>query len=156
MKIILDINKDYIIEKLEYFFRALITFAYKWLSEEGEILGHILAVFHVMISATVFLLLFISHTFLPLFSLQLFAFICLFIIWIQHVTLKVCIIIVAEKMLTQNISPYVELLKKLLNNFGIPVEKYTTYFILCETTAVMCFGLELLSNIINYMYVYFM
>jgi hypothetical protein len=78
-------------------------------------------------------------------------FVWLFLIWVQHVVLKVCVVIIAEKNLTQNQSPYYEIMGELLNKFfNIKLEDFIHYILVGETTAVACFGLEIVSKISEY------
>lgn len=144
MKIIIDIDKEYVIQKLAYFLRTFIIFAYKWLSNEGEVLGYILGFLHFITSIFIFILLIVSHTIYPAFWLQAVVFGLLLIIWIQHVVLKVCISVVAEKAFTENESPFHKLLEDL---FGISSSEFSNYLVTVETVAIGCFGLELLANL---------
>jgi len=148
MRVIIDINKDYVIQKLEYFLRRFIQFAYKWLTTDGEVLGYILGFLHFITSILIFILLIVSHTIYPVFWLQVFVFICLFLIWLQHVVLKVCISVVAEKAFTKNESPFYKLLEDL---FGISPSEFGTYLVTIESVAVGCFGLELISHICQHL-----
>jgi hypothetical protein len=47
---------------------------------------------------------------------------------------------VAEKNFTQTVSPFYTLSKDIL---GIPTDDIITYFLIAETVAVICFGLEI-------------
>jgi hypothetical protein len=78
MKIVIDINKQYIIDKLQTGLVNLVFLIYSWFIHEGEILGYILAVFHILISITVFMFIIICHTIYPDFWLQVIVFTCLF------------------------------------------------------------------------------
>jgi len=151
MQIIVDINKDIIIEKLVKFLNYTISFLYKWLSTDGEVLGYILGTIHVILSIFILVCVFISHTIYPIFWFQCMVFVWLFLIWVQHVVLKVCVVIIAEKNLTQNQSPYYEIMGELLNKFfNIKLEDFIHYILVGETTAVACFGLEIVSKISEY------
>jgi hypothetical protein len=155
MKIVIDINRDKVIETLKNGLVNLVFLVYSWFINEGEILGYILAVFHILICATVFVFIILCHTIYPVFWLQVVVFIFLFFIWLQHITLKVCVLILAEKELTQNISPYSELIKELLKMYNIRVDQFITYFMITETVGVGCFALELISRISVYAQRYF-
>jgi hypothetical protein len=146
MRVIIDLNKEVIIEKIKNGIITLITFVYSWFTHEGEILGYILGVFHIIISTTIGIFIILSHTFYPEFSLQVVVFICLFIIWLQHIFFNICIVIVAEQRLTKNESPYIEFVKTILEHFGIDPNQFPVYFMLCETTLVLTLGLELISR----------
>ena len=143
MKVIIETDKNYIVEKLETFLRQFIIFSYKWLTAEGEILGYILGVLHFMISVTIFILLIVSHTIYPALWLQALVFVLLLIIWIQHVVLKVCVSVVAEKNLTMNESPFHTILEDM---FNVDVSTFSNYLMTAETVAIGCLGLELLSR----------
>lgn len=146
MRVVLDINKDAIIEFLKYSIVKSIQFFYRWLTTDGEVLGYILSIFHMTISFAVFAMIIVSHTLVPSFKFQLFTFLILLAIWLHHIFLNVCIYIVAEKDLTKTISPYSELLKTLLINYNISPNNFVTYFILIETVGVGCFALEITSR----------
>jgi hypothetical protein len=156
MKIVIDIDKQYIIDKLQTGLVNLVFLIYSWFIHEGEILGYILAVFHILISITVFMFIIICHTIYPDFWLQVIVFTCLFFIWLQHVTLNVCVVILAEKVLTKNVSPFVEVMKNLLHSYNISLEQFGIYFMITETVGVFAFALELVSRISVYAQRYFM
>ena len=143
IKIEIEINKKSVIEICTNFLKQFITFLYKWLTTEGEALGYILGHIHFMMFVLLILGILISHTLYPNVWLQLFIFCLIFIIWLQHVFLKVCVSIVAEKDLTNSHSPFHELLETL---FGVSIHDFTNYFIVAETTALCCLGLELISR----------
>jgi hypothetical protein len=50
MKFILDLQREKLINLLESFIRNLIRILYQWLTNDGEVLGYILAVSHFVIS----------------------------------------------------------------------------------------------------------
>ena len=151
MQIIVDINKDIIIEKFVKILNYTISFLYKWLSTDGEVLGYILGTIHVILSIFILVCVVVSHTIYPIFWFQCMVFVWLFLIWIQHVVLKVCVVIIAEKNLTQNKSPYYEIMGELLHKFfNIKLEDFIHYVLVAETTAVSCFGLEIVSKISEY------
>jgi hypothetical protein len=143
MKIEIDIDKDKIIQSTESFLRKFVTFAYKWLTTDGEILGYILGFLHFITSIFIFILLIVSHTIYPALWLQIVVFILLFIIWIQHVVLKVCVSVVAEKILTTNESPFHKILEDL---FGVTSSTFSNYLVTSETIALGCFALEIIAN----------
>ena len=156
MRIILDISKETIIDLLKTGVIRIVLFVYSWIVNEGEVLGYILGVFHILVVITVFLFIIISHTIYPDFWLQLSVFSCLFMIWFQHVTLNVCIIILAEQNLTNNVSPFVEFIKSGLQPYNISVEQFGSYIVAMETAAVAAFGLEIISRISIYAQRYFL
>ena len=146
MQIILDINREAIIQKMALFFNTMVSFLYRWLTTDGEVLGYILGTIHFISTIFIFICVFVSHTIYPVFWFQCLIFILLFLIWIQHVFLKVCVVVVAEIGLTQTHSPYHEIMGGVLHNFfNIEMIDFVTYLLVAETVWVACFGLELVS-----------
>jgi hypothetical protein len=151
MKIQIELDKDNLIEKLEQKLRFCITFAYRWLTNEGEALGYILGSLHFMLFVFLVLLVIACHTVYTNFWFQFSVFICIFLIWIQHIFLKVCISIVAEKNFTNSTSPFHRLLEDVLN---ISPANFGNYFVVAETAALGSFGLELISRTSTYIQCY--
>jgi hypothetical protein len=145
MRIVIDFDKNYFIEKIEKQIRNLVTFFYKWLTDDKEVLGYILGTLHFMIGGTIFFLLIISHTIYSFFWLKFLAFLLLGIVWLQHVFLKVCVLIVAEQNLTKNPATFFH--KLVEDMFGISENEFGNYLMISETVALICFGLELISEI---------
>ena len=131
------------VEKLETYTRQLISFLYGWISTDGEVLGYILGVVHFVISMTIIVMVILCHTVYPSFFFQLGVFLCLLVIWLQHIFLKVCISIVAEQKLTNHEPPFYKIIRDVL---GISPSEFTTYFVIAETMVVGCFGLEIISR----------
>ena len=131
--------------------RFLITFMYSWLTHEGEPLGYILGVFHTIVSTGMVVLVIISHTLYPSLWLKIITFFLLVIIWLQHITLKVCIFTVAEKKLTQNEAPYFKIFNDIL---GFDGELLVDYLVVFETGILCGFSLEFLNLIFQKMYLY--
>jgi hypothetical protein len=151
MQIIVDVNREAIIEKMALFLNNTVSFLYQWLTTDGEILGYILGTIHITSSIFIFICIIVSHTIYPVFWLQCVIFICLFLIWIQHIVLKVCVVIVAEMNLTQTHSPYYEIVGDFLHKiFNIKLTDFITYLIVAETVWVGCFGLEIISKICEF------
>lgn len=144
--------KDIIIEDLKDWIVSAIRFLYGWFTTDGEILGYILAVFHIMISFSVIFMILICHTIYPNFWLQLIVFLSLFAIWIHHVVLNVCISVVAEQNLTQSISPFYEMMKSALNSYNISIDEFVKYFMITETVGVVCFAMEITSRCFYYVF----
>jgi hypothetical protein len=155
MILTLHLDKQHIQESLELFFTQLICYVYSWLSNDGEVIGYIIGVFHILIAASVSLILFISHTVYPNFWLKLFNFICLFFIFMQHVIFNICLLIPMEERLTKQQTIFYPLLEKVLGPTGINVNQFITYLVISEGTAVVCFGLELLSHVSRFVYNYY-
>jgi len=148
MKLTLEINSGYIFEKLTGFIAVFLS----WFLVKGEILGYILAVFHFIISAGLITLLVISHTIYPSVWLKLLVFICLLLIWLQHIALDICIVTVWEKQLTSGgITPFHRIVQDILSMFNLTLADYDTYLIITEGVAVGCFGLELISHLAVYL-----
>jgi hypothetical protein len=146
MQIVID---GPVVEKLENYTINIISFLYGWLTTDGEVLGYILGVIHFVTSTMILMMVVISHTIYPSFWLQLCAFICVFIIWIQHIFLKVCIYIVAERRLTNHEPPFFKIIRDVL---GINTDEFISYIVTAETVAVGCLGLEIISKISLYTY----
>ena len=140
------------VEKLENYTRQLISFLYSWISTDGEVLGYILGVVHFVVSITIIAMVIVSHTLYPVFFFQVGVFLCLLLIWLQHIFLKVCISIVAEQKLTNQEPPFYKIIRDVL---GISPSEFTTYFVIAETIAVGCFGLEIISKISVYIYEFY-
>ena len=151
MKIQIDFNKDNVIEKIETQLRFLVTFAYRWLTNEGEVLGYILGAVHFMSFVLLLLLVVASHTIYTNFWFQFAIFLCILLIWVQHIFLKVCVLVVAEKNFTKNISPFHILLEDV---FQISSTDFSNYFVVAETVALGCFGLELISRCSSHIHKY--
>jgi hypothetical protein len=137
--------KDSIIQSATDTIKHTITLLYKWLTTEGEALGYILGHIHLMLFLLLLICVIIAHTIYPNIWFQACIFAVLFIIWLQHVVLKVCVSTVAEKDLTnKTTAPFHELVEVM---FGISTDNFINYFIVAETVALCCFALELISRI---------
>jgi hypothetical protein len=148
MKIQIEIDKDVYIRKSADFLKRLVTFSYRWLTNEGEGLGYILASVHFMLFLSVSLMVVVSHIVYPNFWLQLFMFSVMFAIWVQHFFLKVCVSVVAEQDFLQAPSPFYTLVEDILH---ISTSDFINYYIVAETTALACMGLGLISRVSMYM-----
>jgi len=138
--------KDYIIQQIHIFLTWFITFFFQWLTNEGEILGYILGAIHILFAASLLTLVFASHTIFPETIYQLVAFICLVLVWVQHLFLNVCMFTYTERRFSgQPPSDYI-LNELLANFFGIHQDKLLGSMVLIESVAVWCFGLELLAK----------
>ena len=148
MKIQIELDKDLYVRESADFLKRLITFSYKWLTNEGEGLGYILACIHFILFTSTSLMVVVSHILYPNFWLQLFMFCVMFAIWIQHFFLKVCVSIVAEQDFLQAPSPFYTLVEDILH---ISTSDFINYYIVAETTALACMGLGLISRVSMYM-----
>ena len=145
MRIILDIEKDALIEKLSNYVQNMIWFFYRWISEEGEILGNILGFIHIIFTVVIVSMVFVSHTIYPVFWFQILTFSCLLVVWIQHLFLGVCVVTVAEKSLTNRDSPFHKILIDVLEFYNLNIYQFVKYIFVAESVAVGCFFLEILS-----------
>lgn len=143
LRIQIEIDKDSIIQSAADFLNTSIQFLYKWLTTDGEALGYILGYIHFMAFILLIIGIGISHTIYPNFWLQLFIFCIIFLVWAQHIFLKVCISIVAEKHLTKTISPFHQLMETI---FQFSSADYVNDYIIGETAVVICLGLELIAR----------
>jgi hypothetical protein len=139
----MKLNKENIIHTIESKLKFVLYSLYGWFVKDGEILGYILGIWHLMVCVAIFICVVISHTVYPFVWFQLSIFICLFIIWLQHIFLQVCVVFITEINLTNREPPFYTILREVI---GFDLEKYSLYFLACETTAVGCFFLELLGK----------
>ena len=133
-----------IINHMDSYIRRSIRFLYGWLSTDGEVLGYILGVIHVIIGVTLPFMVVVSHTIYPAFWLQCIVFSILLIVWLHHIFLRVCIIIVSERNLTKKESPYFRIFEDLT---GIDGESMVNYLVVFETAAILCLALEIVCKI---------
>jgi hypothetical protein len=143
MRIEIDFDKEKTIQCLQTLLKNMICFLYGWFTTDGEILGYILGIWHIIICITIFICVLLSHTFFPNVWFQFGCFVCLFFIWLQHILLHVCVVFVAEIDFTKKNPPFYTLVKNIT---GIRLEEYQVTFLLVETTAICCLFLELLGK----------
>lgn len=149
MKVVVDLEYGPIIQKLEHYTRKTVEFLYGWITTDGEILGYILGVLHFTIVCGLTVAFIVSHTVYPIFWFQCLLYAILLIIWLQHIFLKACFLMVAEKNLTKTVSPFYNLSKDLI---GVSTDDLITYFVIAETTAVLCIGFEIISKLSERVY----
>ena len=123
---------------------------YTWFARHGPFLGHVVAIFHWLVTGVILSLILVSHTIYPSIVLKVCIFLVLSLIWLQHVVFDFCILSVWETHLTTTHSPFHTLLASVLALVNISIQEYHTYMVLVEGTAVACFGLELLSYVFEY------
>lgn len=152
MKITFEFDRLETISSMEQKMRNFIKFSYSWLSTDGEVLGHILAVTHFIISGVLYLLIIACHIVYPSTYFQIGVFVCVLIVWLQHILLKVCISVIAEKEFTNVSAPSLLLFKEALGLLGISFTDFMDYFVVAETVCVGMFGLELLSKLSVFLY----
>ena len=136
-------EKEDIINYLSNWINKTLKFLYSWLTREKEVLAHILAIIHFMGVITIFLLIILSHTIYRDLWLKFLIITIVFIIWCQHVFLKVCILIASEKELIESGSPY----SSIINIFFQKNDKEDNYQgnITAETYGLIFLGLELIN-----------
>ena len=118
-------------------------------------MSYILAVLHVMLTIIIFTILFISHTIYPTLWLQSLALFFIFVLWIQHVILKVCIFIVAEEKLTNGKAPFFQLINDISSFFRIPFDRFIENVFLAETISLASFTLAFIGRISVYLHEYY-
>jgi hypothetical protein len=155
MKFTIELQREKIINVLELYIRNLIRILYQWLTNDGEVLGYILAVSHFVISIFIFIILVVSHTIYPALWLQFVVWFGITLIWLQHVFLKVCVSIVAEQRLTNNTAPFFDIVKNICELFHISFERFVDNILVAETVAMICFGLALIGRLSVYFHKYF-
>lgn len=141
-----------IVEKLENYTRNIISFLYSWLTTDGEVLGYVLGVLHIMIGTTIPIMIIISHSIYPAFWFQCLAFGIVLLVWLQHVFLRVCIIVVAEKNFTKGGSPYFRMFK---DTTGIDGEVLVDYLVVFETGALVGLAMGLLRQLSVFIYEFY-
>jgi hypothetical protein len=146
-------EKQKIINNLEKHIRYLTIFFFKWLSEDGEALGYILAVLHILGTIAIAMCLLLSHTIYPVLWFQLFTFALILIVWVQHIILNVCVISVAESVFTSSAPPSHILLTIIYSTFiGNHHNDPLNLLVLCESVLVLTLGLELTAKLFEYFY----
>jgi len=138
----------FLVKKTNEIFR----FLYSWLTTDGVVLGYILGVVHITLCTALGIMIIISHTLYPVFWLQLLVYFFLFIIWLQHLFLQVCIFFLAEKTLTNNEPPFYTIVREIL---GINIEDFIKYFFIAETAVIGSLGLEIISKISVYIHEFY-
>ena len=124
----------YIRDKIELLFRK----SFSWISNNSVVIGFIIRIFHVMITFTMTILIFISIFFL---RFRLITFILLFLIWVQHILLECCILSICEFKLLND-----DLLTTITNIFGIPYSTTSIIFLVIETLIVFLLGITLIFH----------
>lgn len=149
MKLNIEFDKEKIINFLQTSFKTLTYCLYSWFTTDGEILGYILGIWHIIVCISILICVFLSHTVYPFVWFQLGCFICLFCIWLQHIILHVCVVFLAEVHLTNKTPPFYTVIE---NVTGIRLEDYQSYALVAETTAIGCFFLELVGKFSLYIF----
>jgi len=132
--------KEYLKQRIIFLLKIL----YSWMTKDLEVLGYILGVIHITICISIILMVIISHTLYPAFWLQCVMFLIVFVIWLQHIFLKVCVVFAAEYLLTKSESPFFT----LINYFtSLDPQDWTIHFMVAETMAVCMLALSLTSRL---------
>ena len=155
MILTITLDKSDIQERIEIFFTELLRYVYGWLSTDGEVIGTIVGVYHVLLAVSVPILAFISHTIYPCIWLKLYVFCNLCAVFLQHVCFNICIMIPMEERLTNRKTMFYPVLERLLKPFNITVTEFVTYIVIAEGFTTLCFGLELLSHVSRFVYTYY-
>ena len=142
-------------EKLQELIEVFVRYLYAWLSTDGEVIGTIIGIYHLLIAVSILIIMIVSHTIYPNFWLKLYNFLCMFIIFIQHIVFNVCLLIPVEEKLTKKTTIFYPLIEQLLKPTSITIPQFITYIVLAEGIAVCCFGLELCSIISRFVYTYY-
>jgi len=90
--------------------------------------------------------------YLPCFWFQCLSFGIVLLVWLQHVFLRVCIIIVAEKNFTKGGSPYFRMFK---DTTGIDGEVLVDYLVVFETGALVGLTMGLLRQMSVFIYEFY-
>ena len=154
MHLVIDINKEKLRKSIEDFLISSVRYTYSWLSNDGEILGYIIGVYHILIAFCILIMILVTHTIYPNVWLKLYILICLSIIFIQHIFFEVCLLIPIEENLTKQKTIFYPFLEKCLRPIGITVEQFVLYLVISEGTAIACFSLELISELSKFLYLY--
>jgi hypothetical protein len=146
-------EKEQVIQILKEWMISAVTFMYKWLTTDAEILGYILAVLHILITTTIMICAILSHTIYPTWQFKLGTYIFMCGTWLQHIFLNVCIFTVAEVSLTKLIPPSNIYLSYFYSKLlGTTISEAMTRLVSGETIGVLCFTLELVSLLMNHIY----
>ena len=133
-------------ETLVFFLEKFMRYFYGWLAENDEILGRIVYVLHIFVFNMVVVLIILSHTLYPVFWFQVFVFLIVFIVWIQHVILRTCICTSLERKLIGKSAPIsIDIILETLN-IPVSTESRMGVTLLTSTFAVFFLGLELLAR----------
>lgn len=140
-------TNEEIINLLEESLRRFILFLYGWLTTNGEVLGCILGIYHFIIAFAIAIVVVIAHTIYPALWLQCLVLFGLGLIWFQHVTLKVCVSIIAEERLTKTKAPFYIIVEDITKFLGISSDTLVSNTLIVETVAILCFGLALIGRL---------
>ena len=145
-------DRESIIKILEEALIRIISFLFKWFSNDGEIIGYILSVFHVIIAVAISACIVLSHTLYPITWFQVLTFCITVIIWLQHICLKVCISTVAERNLTKTSAPSDEFLRYIMSCLFESSNDPLNNIVVAETFFIYGLFLELLAKFCSYLY----
>ena len=152
MILTINLDKEKLQESIEVLFTSFLRYIYSWLSEDGEVIGYIIGIYHMLIAVCIPLLAFVSHTIYPNIWLKLYTFLCLFFIFAQHLIFNACLLIPMEERLTKQKTIFYPLMEAVLQPLKITVEQFIAYLVLAEGFTTLCFGLEITSEISRFIY----
>lgn len=155
MILTINLNKEELQESIELFFTELVCYLYAWLSTDGEVIGTIIGVYHLLIAVSIPIIMVVSHTIYPSVWLKLYNFLCMFFIFIQHLVFNACLLIPMEERLTKKTTIFYPMIEQMLKPTSITIQQFITYLVLAEGIAVGCFGLELISIFSRFVYNYY-
>ena len=120
-------------------------FIYGWIADNDDLLGTIILVVHTFLAITLLVLVVVSHTIYPMFWFQFFIFCLMFLVWLQHLILKTCVLTSLERRL---ISGDITSMDAILNMFGIPITRETRsgVTLIVSTIITGLLGLELVAR----------
>jgi hypothetical protein len=142
-------DKQKIIDSLELGVRNITRFFFRWLSEDGEVLGYILAVIHSLGTIAIWECILFSHTVFIDLHFQIFVFILLLLCWLQHIFLDVCVISVAEGVFTSSEPPSFIILNFAYNLVFGEHNEPLKMLVLLESGLLSGLALELLAKYIT-------
>ena len=149
-------NREEIISFLERNIRTIITFLFQWISTDGEVLGYILAVIHILLVFGSTISMIIAHTLYPAFWFQCCITSILILVWLQHIVLKVCVLTVSEEKLHTSFAPSIPYLSMFWSYvFNTDLNSALTTLVIAETVAVACFSLQLVGRCSSYLYEFY-
>ena len=138
--------KQKIVDALE----SILRWVYQWLTDNDKILGKILYTLHLISLLVIVVMIVVSHIFYPVIWFQVFVFLIVFIIWLQHVLLHSCVCSSLErKLMGGDARLAVDIILEVLR---IPITKESRMgvTVLLSTVGVLFLGLELFARAVMY------
>lgn len=140
----MEVLREKIVDICEIIFRK----SYSWLTKDEVGLGSILQTIHMFGMYTLVMLIIVSNIIYPVFWFQCFVFSILFLIWLQHITFRECVITLLERRLIR--SDYPVVVDGILHylNMDITDTNRMGITIILTTVSVIILGLNLISRIV--------